>query len=510
MILDKHNTYEAKFIEENREAISIIKDIFEGVIHDFIVMADSSYKFTKNQTKSYDEFVLDMKDEFFPAILKQFLSMDSDKLYHFMNNIEKRIADAPRYVNVYGTPKYGELSRDKDDILNSLQHSLVFGDENEVGFNVDSNIAVFIYDRAYNILPKETYRNDRDFCNCDDCIIALDVNAAFIRLISSKDKFGLEWDALLKDIRMAIFSKIVAYGYSMRAIVHILKDKFDDQSIYNDMDLYRILELTLARWAYSVANNLSANQEYGVDLNTLIDYVKASANLDIPTKGVMDLSNLGMSKLRGKEYMMRRSIDKYLDDVKETYKNDYVRVNINPYAHNMPIRTHRKMYSYKHSPRSSYRECYPERLLAAYESWNYTENKAAAFNFYGMEAYLKPTDPKFAEFRREERQDILSKLTFTERKRYTDIENDFIMLKASVVNTSTIDAQHVLLKRCAMLRDVVNLELERTNNEYLATLLYALDTDIFSLQSDLSDRNIFKERNTRLYGQVKSTGKWDY
>ena len=104
----------------------------------------------------------------------------------------------------------------------------------------------------------------------------------------------------------------------------------------------------------------------------------------------------------------------------------------------------------------------------------------------------------------------MAKLTFTERKRYTDLENDFIILKASVTNANTVDAQRVLLKRCGMLRDVINLELERTNNEYLATLFYGLDSDIFSLQSDLSDRNIFKERNTRLYGQLKTTNKWDY
>ena len=155
-------------------------------------------------------------------------------------------------------------------------------------------------------------------------------------------------------------------------------------------------------------------------------------------------------------------------------------------------------------------QCYPERIISAYESWHYTKDKSASYNFFGMETYLKPTDPKFAEFRRKERQEIMAKLTSNERKRYTDIENDFILLKTEVSNAATEDTQKVLVKRCAMLRDVINLELDRTNNEYLATLLYALDSDVFSLQSDLSDRNIFKERNTRLYGVVKPNGKWDY
>ena len=104
----------------------------------------------------------------------------------------------------------------------------------------------------------------------------------------------------------------------------------------------------------------------------------------------------------------------------------------------------------------------------------------------------------------------MAKLTSNERKRYTDIENDFILLKTEVVNASTQEAQRILVKRCAMLRDIINLELDRTNNEYLATLFLALDTDVFAMQSDLSDRNIFKERNTRLYGQLKSNNKWDY
>ena len=84
------------------------------------------------------------------------------------------------------------------------------------------------------------------------------------------------------------------------------------------------------------------------------------------------------------------------------------------------------------------------------------------------------------------------------------------MLKAEVANAHSQDTQHVLLKRCAMLRDVIELELDRTNNEYLATILLALSSDIFAMQNALSDRNIFKERNTRLYGQLKTTNKWDY
>lgn len=506
MILDKLNTYEARFIDENAEAVAIVRSIFDGVLHDFEVINEAAYDLKKNGDKSFENFVMELKDDVSPNILKEFLSMDIYQVCHILSAIHSRLREASRYVNVYGTPKYGDLGRDKDDILNSLQHSLVFGDENEVGFNVESNLAVFIYDRDTEIFPKEEIKvYDIE----ESCIIALDVNAAFIRLLASKDKFGIEFEALKKDIRMAIFSKIIAYGFSMRAIVHMLRDKFKEGGYFSDMNIYRLLELTFARWAYSTVNNLTAYQEYGVSLDSLIDYVKAQAEVDIPAKGVMNVVNLGMAKLRGKEYLMRRSIDKYIEHCKEQYSNDYVTITQNPYASNMPMRTHRRIKLYKNSEHN-YGESFPERLVAAYESWNYQGDKAAAFNFFGIEALLKPTDPKFAEFRRKERQEIMAKLTFTERKRYTDLENDFIILKASVTNANTVDAQRVLLKRCGMLRDVINLELERTNNEYLATLFYGLDSDIFSLQSDLSDRNIFKERNTRLYGQLKTTNKWDY
>ena len=509
MILDKLNTYEAKFYDENKEAIAMLKSMFEGVIHDINVIYEACYKVKKEGYISYEKFIMELKDDLTPNILKEFLSMDIYQLEHFMGNLNSRLSKAITYVNVYGTPKYGDLARDRDDIFNSLQHSLVFGDKDEVGFDIDSNLAVFIYDRAYDAFPKEKsdeilYREEVD------TFAALDVNAAFVRLMSSKDKFGLEWESFRTEIRRAIFSKIIAYGFSMRAVIHLLKNKFEDKTIYNDADLYRLLELSLARWAYATVNNLTTYQEYGVDINTLIDYIKAHCNTDIPTRGVMDLTNLGMAKLRGKEYMMRRSIDKYIDYRKETYQNDYVIVHQNPYASNIPMKTHRRIRMYNHNPSDSYKTCFPEKIISAYESWNGYKEKSATFNFYGIETYLKPTDPKFAEFRRKERQDIMAKLTSNERKRYTDLENDFILLKTEVVNASTQEAQRILVKRCAMLRDVINLELDRTNNEYLATLFLALDTDVFAMQSDLSDRNIFKERNTRLYGQLKSNNKWDY
>ena len=509
MILNKLNTYETKFREENREAIDKLNAIFDGVIHDFNVITESAYEHKNNMTKPYEDFVMDLKEDLSPSILKLFMDLDIYELQHLLANINRRLSNASRYVNVYGTPKYGDLARDKDDILNSLQHSLVFGDENEKGFDIDANIAIFIYDRAFEAYPKENYQDI--YMDTEDCIIALDVNAAFVRLLSSKDKFGLEYKSLIKGIRMAIMSKIIAYGYSMRTIVHLLHNKFEnDKTIFNDINLYRLLELHLARWAYSVVNNLTSNQEYGVNLDTLVDIVKSEANLDIPTRGIFNVINLGLDKLRGKEYMMRRSIDKYIEDLKNKYSEDYVIIKQNPYASNLPMRTHKRIKVFKPNHRDDYAQCYPERIISAYESWSYAKDKSASYNFFGMETYLKPTDPKFAEFRRKERQEIMAKLTSNERKRYTDIENDFILLKTEVTNAHTTDTQKVLVKRCAMLRDVINLELDRTNNEYLATLLYALDSDVFSLQSDLSDRNIFKERNTRLYGIVKPNGKWDY
>lgn len=509
MILDKLNTYETKFREENREAIDKLTSIFNGVIHDFNVITEGTYEYKNDMRKPYEDFVMDLKDDFSPAILKLFMGLEIYELEHLLKNINRRIINASRYVNIYGTPKYGDLARDKDDILNSLQHSLVFGDENEKGFDVDSNIAIFIYDRAFEMYPHEPHQDI--YYESEDCIIALDVNAAFVRLLSSKDKFGLEYESLIKDIRMAIMSKIVAYGYSMRSIVHLLHNKFEnDKFVFNDINLYRLLELSLARWAYSVVNNLTSNQEYGVNLDTLIDLVKAQTQVDIPEKNIFNVVNLGLAKLRGKEYMMRRSIDKYIEDLKNQYSEDYVIIKQNPYASNLPMRTHRRLQIFKPNHEYDYMQCYPERIISAYESWHYTKDKSASYNFFGMETYLKPTDPKFAEFRRKERQEIMAKLTSNERKRYTDIENDFILLKTEVSNAATEDTQKVLVKRCAMLRDVINLELDRTNNEYLATLLYALDSDVFSLQSDLSDRNIFKERNTRLYGVVKPNGKWDY
>jgi len=324
-------------------------------------------------------------------------------------------------------------------------------------------------------------------------------------MLSIKDKFGVAYENLVEDIRRCILSKIIAYGYNMRTCIHLYHNKFQyDKDFFNDGDVVALLELTLAKWAYSVANNLTSFKEYGVDLNTLMDYAKAEAQVDLGSKKVMNLVNLGMSRLRSRDYLMRRSIDKYIDHFKEECSNRARTVHSNPYAMNMPMKTYRQI-KYRRHEHAGVNE---GMLISAFES--FFPKKPAAFTMAGIEAYVKPTDPKFAEFRRKERQSILAKLTSIERRRYTDLENDYIMLKAEVANAHSQDTQHVLLKRCAMLRDVIELELDRTNNEYLATILLALSSDIFAMQNALSDRNIFKERNTRLYGQLKTTNKWDY
>ena len=70
MILDKLNTYEAKFYDENKEAIAMLKSMFEGVIHDINVVNEACYKVKKEGYISYENFVMELKDDLTPKIRK--------------------------------------------------------------------------------------------------------------------------------------------------------------------------------------------------------------------------------------------------------------------------------------------------------------------------------------------------------------------------------------------------------------------------------------------------------
>ena len=495
-MIDKLNSYEIRFHEEYKEAIMLVSNIFAEALIDLAKLKDRIAQ-SDDKERCHKDVVMDeFRDRLSPNILKLIIEDSKEGCLSVLDYECRCVRHARIGVNVYGNPKYGEIGHDYNDIVRDMQESAVIG-ENEIGYDIDRNLAVFIYDGNKTLLSGEEYDTNN--------VVILDVSATFIRMLSIKDKFGVAYENLVEDIRRCILSKIIAYGYNMRTCIHLYHNKFQyDKDFFNDGDVVALLELTLAKWAYSVANNLTSFKEYGVDLNTLMDYAKAEAQVDLGSKKVMNLVNLGMSRLRSRDYLMRRSIDKYIDYFKEECSNRARTVTANPYAMNMPMKTYRKIKYHKHQ----HAGINEGMLMSAFES--FFPKKPAAFTMAGIEAYVKPTDPKFAEFRRKERQSILAKLTSIERRRYTDLENDYIMLKAEVANAHSQDTQHVLLKRCAMLRDVIELELDRTNNEYLATILLALSSDIFAMQNALSDRNIFKERNTRLYGQLKTTNKWDY
>lgn len=495
-MIDKLNSYEIRFHEEYKEAIMLVSNIFKEALIDLAKLKDRIAQ-SDDKERCHKDVVMDeFRDRLSPNILKLIIEDSPEGCLSILDYECRYVRHARIGVNVYGNPKYGEIGHDYNDIVRDMQESAVVG-ENETGYDIDRNLAVFIYDGNKTLLSGEEYDTNN--------VVILDVSATFIRMLSIKDKFGVAYENLVEDIRRCILSKIIAYGYNMRTCIHLYYNKFQyDKDFFNDGDVVALLELTLAKWAYSVANNLTSFKEYGVDLNTLMDYAKAEAQVDLGSKKVMNLVNLGMSRLRSRDYLMRRSIDKYIDCFKEECSNRTRTVHSNPYAMNMPMKTYRQI-KYRRHEHAGVNE---GMLISAFES--FFPKKPAAFTMAGIEAYVKPTDPKFAEFRRKERQSILAKLTSIERRRYTDLENDYIMLKAEVANAHSQDTQHVLLKRCAMLRDVIELELDRTNNEYLATILLALSSDIFAMQNSLSDRNIFKERNTRLYGQLKTTNKWDY
>lgn len=496
-MIDKLNSYEIRFYEEYKEAINLVSNIFAEALLDLAKLRRTIVNAVDDNHCHKDVIMDEYNSRLSPNVLKLLIEDTPEGCTSVLDFETSLISAAKIGVNVYGNPKYGEIGHDYNDIVRDMQESAVIG-ENEIGYDIDRNLAVFLYDRSKMISSDNDYN--------DECVAMLDVSATFIRMLSIKDKFGVAYENLVEDIRRCILSKIIAYGYNMRTLIHLYMNKFRyDKDFFNDANVATLLELTLAKWAYSVANNLTSFKEYGVDLNTLMDYAKAEAQVDLGSKKVMNLVNLGMSRLRSRDYLMRRSIDKYLDYFKEEYSNKCRVVQSNPYAMNMPMKVYHKVKHVKHHTAPGINEGV---LMSAFES--FFPKKPAAFTMAGIEAYVKPTDPKFAEFRRKERQSILVKLTSIERRRYTDLENDYIMLKAEVANAHSQDTQHVLLKRCAMLRDVIELELDRTNNEYLATILLALSSDIFAMQNALSDRNIFKERNTRLYGQLKTTNKWDY
>lgn len=400
-------------------------------------------------------------------------------------------------VNVYGTPKYGEVVFDSADIKRDMDKYIIKVGEDPV----DDSKETYDIDKMIAILHVP-----RDISH-DDSKLIVDIDAAFLRFMSKYMSNQSNPIGFLKEsIMSCIISKWIAYLINYMVVVQQMKNKFDtNHPIYDDDRYFMVYMLYKLRWAYSVANNLDGDETYGVAYLDFDDFVKNDVVNSSATSSISNLINIATSRIRGTEYLMPRYIDRMIMNAKNELTN-YGLSNGLKIAMNGAVRMARnpaKRYFYE-----DFDDDYKMSIVTAYESFFPKELKAID-TMIGIES-VTPKSQNFRDYRKLDRAKILARLNSTERRRYLDVENDYMKLRAEVMNAHDQDSQRILMNRCAALGNIIRLEMDRTANDQLLELLSLLESDRYNMQEALSSRDFFKERNSRLYGQLKTANRWDF
>lgn len=142
-------------------------------------------------------------------------------------------------------------------------------------------------------------------------------------------------------------------------------------------------------------------------------------------------------------------------------------------------------------------------------SRTYRDKKRASLSLIGVENIQNSTK-EFDEFKRKSRGAILAKLPQHERMTYIKFESDIVKFRAEAIGCRTDFSKSTILRRGETLAKYIQIEMGKTHSEEFITLMGMLDSERLTIQLDLANRDLFKERNTMLNGTIATKHEWDY
>lgn len=410
-----------------------------------------------------------------------------------------------RLIHFYGNYKIGDRSRMQlaEDVENSM--SMITTDENKtLSFDLDKHIQI-----TQRILP-QTRGIESTFIEDDAHMILFDVNMLLIRMISNPTMAGLSIsnDSLEDGIVTCMFNKLLMFNFLKpklsRMISNIVmhhkkgdREYFDYKNIANCLYAYKL-------WYNSVncldCLDLDKTMENTMDL---IDNMSRTFNA---TQAVHDSYSIIHDKIINEHMDKLRHVDSKL----KKFMNEY-NLRAQNYIHNYCTKRSQSIKNHKYGINVSYgiESINALPLLTSLGYQIEPSNNKALFDIIGAES-LAPGDKHFEAYKKTTRINILKELTPAERKVYTNCENDVIRLKSDSIACNSEVSKGTILKRAEALGKIILIEINKTKNEELVTLLSLLDNERIEIQTDLANRDIAKERNSMLYGMQITKNNWNY
>lgn len=498
----KHPNFQ-QFIKENGTGLEKIKTIASDAIKLYNSLASDEISQTIDNVMSSDEA----------------RNLLAECTINTMESFKKRVA--PAYVNrikpcekcgelakinIYGSLKIGD--RGKYEIYDDIKNHMIYDDiAKRPIFNMYNCVQI-------GVKLKELKRSSSTLEWLNG--ICLDVNATLVRYFNSEEYYKNEAEVNMS-LLSTIFNRIILFQLLYNDFRRVLIDnieplygEFKMNNITQTIDIRFVLKvLMIYKLWYNIVNGLDESN-FECSVSELLDLVDNNmARTFNATQAIHDGFITMYNRLVITKGDEMRHPDKYLFKLMNQYNkavSTYFTTNV-----------HRGQGAYYKSNNYTItvgvESVSAENLIRSlgYEEGgnNYVGKEKGLFGFLGTES-MQANTKQFDEFRRKTRAEIISKLEPNERRIFMQLESDVIRLRSQAMAVNTVVGQQTALKRCEAVAKLIMMEMNRSKNDTFIVLLSTLDSERLTVQTELANRDILKERNTRLYGQEITRNEWNY
>lgn len=340
--------------------------------------------------------------------------------------------------------------------------------------------------------------------------IVFDIDALLIRALNSSNAILNQEDvdkAILTIMLNRIFVVMLTRLDLSCMIENCLKMKHGeiDSDRSKNTDLREILKAVfIYRTWYNAINDIN-DIDVDKSVDNILDLVDLASKSFNATQAIPDVFNTIHSKIMSGVMDVRRYPDRVVEKSMEYYRKA---MNYYSFRDDNGRRSHGAHVSRKAviGVESVVAEDFFNSLGT---SATLRDKKRASLSLLGIES-IQTSTKEFDEFKRKSRGAILAKLTSDERMSYVKYESDVMKFRSEAIGCRTDFSKSTILRRGETIAKLIQLEMSKQHSEEYMTLMGMLDSERLAIQTELANRDLYKERNTMLNGTIATKHEWDY
>lgn len=407
-------------------------------------------------------------------------------------------------VNIYGFLKLGERATNEleKDVQMHYTHSERLGGS---FFDLDSCIQA-----GLKIKPLMGGINAVTADSSNRSVV-FDVSSILIRALNSSNALGNSEDVEKAILTVMISRLVVMYCglVELRCLVdNVLKlDQGDiDSSRSKNYDLKEVLKaLFIYKVWYNAINDIN-NVDIEKSVDNILDLVNLASRSFNATQAIGDVYNTIHSKIMIGVMDVSRYPDRVIEKTMDFYRKAM------------------NYYSFREdNGRRAHADHISRKAVIGVESFTFEsfisefgivpgfrDKKRASLTFLGFES-VQTSTREFDEYKKKSRAGILAKLSNDERGIYIRYESDIMKFRSEAIGCRTQYSQATILKKGETLAKLINMELSKQHSQDFVTLMGMLDAERLAVQTELANRDLYREKMTMLNGQLGSMkDEWTY